>query len=640
MREPRNPFRLRASEDAESHETFVRLFSPDALDILNMDGIWKHPLIIRSAPGGGKTSLLRLFTPSSLRTIYALRTRDYMKDLFKKLTALDAIGDDGPHVLGVFLSCAHSFATLDDLSIEDAKKKRLFLSLLNARIMLATLQGVLDIKQKEYPADLSGVSLPQHGVPKSVPGMPSDLTGNSLYEWAQHLERAICDSLDSFAPLSEANLQGYDSLVALQVLGSQPPLFDHGPVASRVVLLLDDVHKLTATQREWLVDTILTMRSSTTVWIAERLEALNVEKLLSTGAAKGRDYDEITIEDYWRGSRAQKFVKLTSSVADRRSRDVSDVEMGPFASCLQDSLDGNEWQNVFTSSISIVANRVKERAVNRQRFSEWIAEREASGGTPREQLLAWRKLEILIERDLQKSQQTFNFELSIEELQHREDASVQGAAELFASQEFKFPYYYGLSRLACLASSNIEQFLMLAGDVFEECVSAALLRRPTDLSPQDQERILRKAVKATWRRLPDRIPYATQVMRFLESIGNLAHWETYKPNAPYAPGVTGVAISMSDRDVLRESIGVAPKESSGLLAQVIATCIAHNLIEINLNQKCKGQYWMVMYLNRMLCMHFNLPLQYGGWREKRLSELQTWIDIGFVPSRNQTRLFR
>ena len=32
MRDPRNPFRLRASEDAESHETFVRLFSPEALE--------------------------------------------------------------------------------------------------------------------------------------------------------------------------------------------------------------------------------------------------------------------------------------------------------------------------------------------------------------------------------------------------------------------------------------------------------------------------------------------------------------------------------------------------------------------------------------------------------------------------------
>ena len=638
MREPRNPFRLRASEDTESHETFVRLFSPEALDVFQADDLWKRPQIIRSAPGGGKTSLLRLFTPSSLRTIYSLRTRDYTKDLFKKLTALDAMGDDGPHVLGVYLSCAHSFATLDDLSIEDVKKKRLFLSLLNARIMLATLQSALDMKQKEYPADLTSVSLSLQSITNPIYDLPFDLAGKSLYEWAQRLERAICNALDSFAPLSETHLPGHDSLIALQVLGGQPPQFDHGSIADRIVLLLDDVHKLAAKQREWLLDTILTMRSSTTVWIAERLEALNVDRLLSGGAAKGRDYDEITLEDYWRGSRAQKFVKLTSSVADRRASDVRDVEMGPFASCLQDSLDSSKWEDVFSSSMTVVANRVKERAASYQRFSEWIAERKASGGTPREQLLGWRKLEILIERDLRKTQKTFDFELGVDELLHREDASLEGAAELFCAREFKLPYYYGLSRLASLASSNIEQFLMLAGDIFEECVSAVLLKRSPDLPPEYQERILRKAVEATWRRLPDRIPYATQVMRFLESIGKMATWETYKPNAPYAPGVTGIAVLMSEREVLRKSIGKSSKENLGFLAQVIATCIAHNLLEVNLDQKCKGQYWMVMYLNRMLCMRFNLPLHYGGWRERSVSELVPWIDKGFLVSSSRSGL--
>ena len=333
---------------------------------------------------------------------------------------------------------------------------------------------------------------------------------------------------DSFAQLPEVHLKGHDSLVALQILGSQPPLFDNSPVASRVVLLLDDVHKLASKQREWLLDTILTMRSPTTVWIAERLEALNVDKLLSSGATIGRDYDEVTIEDYWRGSRAQKFMKLTSSVADRRAGDVRVVEMGPFASCLQESLDGNEWQDVFSASIPVVANRVKERAAEHQRFSEWIVECEDSGGTPREQLLNWRKLEILIERDLRKSQQAFDFELSVDELRHREDASVQGAAELFCAKEFELPYYFGLSRLACLASSNIEQFLMLAGDIFEECVWATLLKRSTDLLPQHQERILKSAVKSAWQRLPDSIPYATQVMRFIESIGKMASLETYQ----------------------------------------------------------------------------------------------------------------
>ncbi len=640
MREPRNPFRLRASEDAESHETFLRLFSPEAMDVLQPETIWERPQIIRSAPGGGKTSLLRLFTPSCLRTVYSLRSREYMKDLFKRLTVLDAIGDDGPHVLSLYLSCAHSFAALDDLNIEDGKKKRLFFSLLNARIVLAFLQGVLDMRHKEFPADLRSIALSHAGVPPTIQDIPAALTGIHLYEWARQLEGAICDAIDSFAPLSESGLPGHDSLLALQLLAGHPPLLDNAPIANRIILLLDDVHKLAFKQRDWLLDSVLTTRSATTVWMAERLEALSVDKILSIGATRGRDYEEVTIEDYWRGPRAAKFVKLTSSVADRRAADVRDVEMGPFASCLQDSLDGAEWQDTFMASIAVVSDRVRKRVASHQRFASWIADREDHSGTPREQLLAWRKMEILIERDIRKSQQTFDFELGVEDLQQREDASVQAAAELFCAKEFKLPYYYGLSRLASLASSNIDQFLMLAGDVFEVCVSAALLKRPYDLPPRDQERILRKAVRAMWRRLPDRIPYATQTMRFLESIGKMSRWETYKPNAPYAPGVNGVAISMSERDALRVSAKEPDIQVSGLLGEIIASCIAHNLIEVDLNKKCKGQYWMVLYLNRMLCMMFDLPLHYGGWRERRLKDLVPWLNKGFEPPRGKSRLFK
>jgi hypothetical protein len=638
MREPRNPFRLRSSENAESPETFVRLFSPEALDVLEADNIWKRPQIIHSAPGGGKTSLLRLFTPASLRAIYSHKNQKNIKDLFKKLTALDAIGDDGPHILGVYLSCIHSFATLEDLSIEDTKKKRLFLSLLNARIMLAILQSVLDMRQEEYPGDLDRISIKKKDIMATSYDIPPDLTGKSLYKWAQDLECIVCDALDSFAPLSEVSLPGHNSLISLDILGGKPPLFDNKNIASRVVLMLDDVHKLTSKQREWLLDTILNMRSSTTVWIAERLEALNVDKLFSEGANKGRDYDEVTIEDYWRGSRAPKFVKLLSSVADRRAVDVRVVEMGPFESCLQDSLNSSEWQDLFGNSIPVVSERVRKRVSNTRRFSEWINEREHNKGTPRERLLAWKKLEILIERDLGKAQQAFDFELSVDELENKEDTNIQAAAELFCAHEFKFPYYYGLRRLAYMASSNIEQFLMLAGDIFEECVSAALLRQSITLSPKRQEEILRKTINEAWRRLPNRIPYATQVMNFLESIGKMASGETYKPNAPYAPGVTGVAISMSEREILRERSPKSTKKTFELLTQVIATCIAHNLLEVNLNMKCKGQYWMVMYLNRMLCLKFNLPLQYGGWKERRLSELHPWLNK--LPSNRPSGLFR
>lgn len=641
MREPRNPFRLRASEHIESDETFVRLFSPEVLDMLNAPNVWERPQIIRSAPGGGKTSLLRLFTPSSLRTIHALRTREYTKDLCRNLTALGAIDDNGPLVVGVFLGCGHSFATLEDLDLDDGRKRRLFLSLLNARIVLATLHGILDLHQRDV-SHLSSISFEKNNPTPESSGTINESTGTGLFDWAQGLERAVCEALDSFLPLSESQLPGHDSLVALTMLGTTKVLFEDSPVAQRILIMLDDIHLLTTKQREWLLNAVLALRSSVCVWLAERLEALTVDELLSPGSPQGRDYSEVvTIEDYWRGSRVTKFEKMVSSVADRRTRDARDVEIGRFADCLQDTLDGDEWHATYESGIQIVAARVKKRVSGQRKFAAWISERETASGTPREQLLGWRTLEILVERELRKAQQTLDFfEYDASELSQKDSSDVRAAAELFTAREFDLPYYYGLSRLACLASSNIEQFLWLSGDIFEECVSAALLRKATHLTPKSQERILRKSIKAVWKELPQRVRYGTQVMRLLESIGRLAQWETEKPNAPYSPGVTGVAISMSEREMLKAALQKGYDKQVVLLGEVIASCIAHNLLEITLNQKCKGQYWMVMYLNRMLCVHFSLPLQYGGWREKRLTDLQGWLTKGFVRPDGNTGLFK
>jgi hypothetical protein len=640
MREPRNPFRLRASEHIESDETFVRLFSPEMLDMLSTPAIWERPQIIRSAPGGGKTSLMRLFTPSSLRTIYGLRTREYTKDLFKSLSGVGAMDDNGPCVLGVFLSCGHSFATLEDLDLDDGRKQRLFLSLLNARIMLAVLHGILDLKQMEYPNQLNRISLSRENHRAPLPDTPSGLTGEALYSWAEGLERTVCEALDSFLPLSESPLPGHDSLLVLSLINATGLLVDGVPVTRRVLVMLDDVHRLTFKQREWLLDAILSVRSAVAIWVAERLQALTVEELLSSGAAQGRDYGEVvTIEDYWRGARIGKFEKLMSSVADRRTRDARDVEIGRFADCLQDSLDGDEWHAIYREGIPVIVKRVKQKAAGHQKFSAWISEREKTSGTPRELLLSWRTLEILVERELRKSQQTFDFELEAADLEQREVSSVRAAAELFVARELGLPYYYGLPRLAGLASSNIEQFLRLSGDIFEECVSAALLRRPTQLTPSDQERILRKAIRNVWKELPRQVKHGTQVIRLLEAIGRLGQWETHKPNAPYAPGVTGIAISMADRATLKDALARSSGKHFALLGEVIASCIAHNLLEANLNQKCKGQYWMVLYLNRMLCVHFDLPLQYGGWRERRLSDLVDWLGKGFTPPSDRSGLF-
>ena len=640
MRRPRNPFRLRASEHIESDETFVRFFSPDILDMLNTDDIWQRPQIIRSAPGGGKTTLLRLFTPSSLSTIYSLRNQEYTKDLFSRLADLDAIDESGPLVVGVFLGCGHSFATLDDLDLDESRKRRLFLSLLNARIILATLRGILELRQKDE-ISLSSIFLKSNNLIPESPRELEDATGTALFKWAQGIESTICEALDSFRPLSESRLPGIGSLEALKMLGTSSFFFEDGPVAIRFLVMLDDIHYLTKNQRKWLIEEVLSLRIPVSIWLAERFEALTVDQLLSSGSPQGRDFDRvIAIEKYWVQD-PKKFEKMMSDLSNRRVFEAKDVEIGRFADCLQDTLDGDEWNKTYESCIDIVAHRVKKKALIYSQFSTWICNCENASGSLRERLLGWRVLEILMERDLRKSQQTLDFiEYNISELEQRLSSGIRATAELFLSHEFNLPYYYGFPRLASLASSNIEQFLLLSGDIFEECISAVLLRKSMQLTPVSQERIIRKSIKGIWQEIPQRVKFGTQVRQLLESIGMLAQWETEKPNAPYSPGVTGIAISMSDMERLKEELKKGSNPQMILLGEVLASCISQNLLEIRLDQKCKGQNWMVMYLNRMLCVYFELPLQYGGWREKRLIDLQDWLKIGFTrPNSNTGELF-
>src|SRR5690348_10251632 len=98
MREPRNPFRLRASEHIESDATFVRLFGPGVLELLPPAAGLGNVRVIRSAPGGGKTSLMRLFTPGALLTLHAYRTRDDCKELYQRMRDLGAVSEAGPQV--------------------------------------------------------------------------------------------------------------------------------------------------------------------------------------------------------------------------------------------------------------------------------------------------------------------------------------------------------------------------------------------------------------------------------------------------------------------------------------------------------------------------------------------------------------
>jgi len=240
-------------------------------------------------------------------------------------------------------------------------------------------------------------------------------------------------------------------------------------------------------------------------------------------------------------------------------------------------------------------------------------------------------LEIYIERELRKSQLTFDFwSLNPGQLEDKATSNVKGAATLFLAQEHGLPYYYGAHSLALCASSNIEQFLWLAGDAFEELVSAGIIRGTLRLTPERQHAIIKNAADARWQNIPLRVPDGRRVRGLLEAIGQFARSITYQPNAPYAPGVTGIAINMRDRERLLDAEYRRTHPGHAELARVLGLALTHNLLEpiLDHSQGTKDERWMVLYLNRFLCVYFDLPLQYGGWRQRSLNELSSWAEDG------------
>jgi hypothetical protein len=635
MREPRNPFRLRAAEAIENDVTFLKLLGPGMLDLLGNDPhLWDKPQLIRSAPGAGKTTLLRLFTPAALVNLHAFKANDDLKELYQRMATLGVINEGGPQLLGVFLSCARNYRILDDLDFEPVRKHRLLFGLLNARIVLATLRASLNLKGLRFPEDLSRIKVSAEALAEILPGGFGASSGIDLHRWATVLEENVCDAIDSFDGGNIASLPGSDTLYSIGLMRRGMLTVDGQPIANYRLLLLDDVHHLTHGQRSLLLKTVADMRAGVGVWLAERFEALSTDEMLESGVTEGRDYEgEILIERFWRES-AHKFANLLNSVADRRASSALTVEVTSLDSCLQASLDGTEWQSKYEATIPVIKERVTALSRESTLFIDWIEEQERRSGGARDRAVGWRVLEILIYREMRNQQKTFDFPLSSTDLWEKTDSSIRAAAELFLAHEFHLPYYFGPKKLASLASWNIEQFMRLAGDEFEEVVASSLISKTPTLNAGRQDALLRGASESFWTEIPRRARYGEKVYRLLSSIGSFCRSRTYEDSAPYDPGVTGIAISMKEREQLQSKDFLAKNPGYELLADVLAAAIANNFLEAQLDRKVKGKTWMVLNLNRLLCVSYDLPLQYGGFKERPLRDLYVWMTAGYEPTKS------
>ena len=91
MKDPRNPFSLRKSEVIDDDSAFLDLFEPGLLEVLPEKNWFENVRLIRSAAGGGKTTMLRLFKPETLRRLHERRSEAGLKELLDRVDGLGAV---------------------------------------------------------------------------------------------------------------------------------------------------------------------------------------------------------------------------------------------------------------------------------------------------------------------------------------------------------------------------------------------------------------------------------------------------------------------------------------------------------------------------------------------------------------------
>ena len=621
----RNPFFVRTAEQNESDDQFLSLFSMGVLDFLPEDGSWNRLLPIETPPGSGKSTLLRLFTPTVLTNVSNARHHQQLANLVKKLIKIDAIDENGVQLLGILVNCKDDYSRLANLGLEPRLHEALFWSLLHSRLALLTIRASLQLKGYTYPHDVSRIQFEPRA--DDVIRRPDArvIYGPEMFERARNVEQLLVDSLNSFVPRAPS-LTGEESVDDFfQLLNTHRILIDGQTLTKHILLMFDDAHLLDDSQRELLLRELERHdQSAFASWIAMRLRGLEASAIVSEEVRKNREgFSPVTFDKRMQPRIQSWLLDVGDRRASRAQRDVSSFE-----ACLSESLEAEYEIAMLASICKSERDRAHELArPHGELYHDWLSYWEAEYGAlpPVEQASRWAQLQIFLERRIRNGQGEFTFApLSSDYLEQNRTVGLE-IATIFMSQRNDLPVFYGAKRVAQLASSNVDQFLSLSATLFDLLLNTGNLSRlhRNALPPSAQHKTIVDESRAYLTDIQTSIPYGIDVFNLVSGIVKVCHKESWRPNVPIAPGVTGVSIQISERNKLIEDANVSGSMEKRLL-NTLASAIAHNVLSLRPSDRQRDENRVVFYLNRLICPALGLPLGFGGYKPVKVSTMTEW----------------
>lgn len=183
--------------------------------------------------------------------------------------------------------------------------------------------------------------------------------------------------------------------------------------------------------------------------------------------------------------------------------------------------------------------------------------------------------------------------------------------------------------LVNLASYNVQQLLSILAAIVDRMIYRADLGREKALLAKQQEEILRRTADEYYDGLEEKHRSGGAIKQFVDNLGRFCANVTYRPNAPIAPGVNGFGVTPAQ---LKGAISDGREPDALLVRKVLTNAVAGNVLSVRTTKQGQtGSEKIVFYLNRILCIKYQLPLSYGGWQALSTRSLARMMKMPMAP---------
>jgi hypothetical protein len=447
-----NPFALRVSERIVSDTIFLDLLSEVPLMTLKQwaenNCLWNQVTYIQSPPGCGKSTLLRMFTPQVLKSISSNRHKE-----FKKLVEqLGVKSDNDIKKCAVYLLLGRDYTYIEDNAYAEIKQKGLFFALLNARLICAVIKTLMTLTGTVYK-DLESIIYNPKEYILEFKDLEFPCNLQTLLNWAYKREETICNFLDNYMT-GDGDLPCDSSLFALHAMNPKWIVKKGIQVVDEFIFELDDAHKLTHRQKEFLRQEVVEKRIDSTLWIAERFESLSHADLCKKTDLLGRDYNVFRLNED--NVNAQK--RMLEAIAEKRSK-MSRKEISLMDS-LENDLKDDECEPFYREASSRYCNLINKHC-NIQLYHKWM-EWIARLDTWKEKAEYYYSFLIYYHRGINKFPEINLFPYSDDSIMSCLDP-IRKDADVLVKIDMNIPYFFGHSKLLELSLGNVDQFLDFSG---------------------------------------------------------------------------------------------------------------------------------------------------------------------------------